>query len=301
VDFDADGNLDVVSGSYSPGDLFVFRKQSNGTYAKPQTILDAKDKPVNVGAAAHAQLVDWDNDNDLDLFVGNIQGEVWYVPNEGTREKPAYGEKRPVMADGKRVTCGGGDAGPAVADWDGDARLDLLVGGGDGAVMFYRNTSDDKSQPTLAAGQVLVPSSSMTRAQPGANGAAVTRHGMRAKLHVVDYNGDGKPDLLLGDFSSSEVKPEQTEDQRAKQQQAESKLTDLHVQQQKLAVAPDGETPEQRKERQKALRNVQREIINESRTAMAAAQPKRWENHGYVWLYLRKDAGRTAGAQGGGG
>ena len=124
---------------------------------------------------------------------------------------------------------------------------------------------------------------------------------MRAKLHVVDYNGDGKLDLLLGDFSSAEIKQEPNGEQRAKQQDAEAKLKQLTDEQQRLAVAPDGETPEQRKERQKALRNVQREIIETSRTAMTAAQPKRWEQHGYVWLYLRKDAGRTAAAQGAGG
>ena len=299
MDFDADGKLDVVSGSYHPGDLFVFKKQSDGTYAKPEKIRDKDGKPVNVGAAAHAYLVDWDKDADLDLLVGNIQGEVWYVPNEGTREKPAYGEKRAL--DGTPVKCGGGDAGPAAADWDGDGRIDLLVGGGDGAVTFYRNTSDDKSKPVLAAGQVLVPSSSMTRAQPGANGVAVTKHGMRAKLHVVDYNGDGKLDLLLGDFASVESKKDLTDEHRQKQQEAEAKLKELTAEQQKLAVAPDDETPEQRKERQKVLRNIQRQIIETSRQAMTSARPSRYENHGYVWLYLRKDAARTAGAQGGGG
>ena len=298
MDFDADGKLDVVSGSYVPGDLFVFRKQSGGTYAKPEKILDAKGKPVNVGAAAHAQLVDWDNDEDLDLIVGNIQGEVWYVPNEGTGEKPAYGAKQPMKFGRAQVKCGGGDAGPAAADWDGDGRLDLLVGGGDGAVTFYRNTSDDKSKPELVLGQVLIPTSPATQREPGNN---PLKHGMRAKLHVVDYNSDGKLDLLLGDFSSAEIKQEPNGEQRAKQQDAEAKLKQLTDEQQKLAIAPDGETQEQRKERQKALRNVQREIIETSRQAMTAAQPTRWEQHGYVWLYLRKDAGRTAAAQGAGG
>ena len=42
---------DVVSGSYDPGDLYVFKKQSNGTYAKPEKIVDAHGNPVNVGPA----------------------------------------------------------------------------------------------------------------------------------------------------------------------------------------------------------------------------------------------------------
>src|SRR5688500_19092095 len=179
--------LDVVSGSYHPGDLYVFKKQSNGTYAKPEKIVDAKGKPVNVGAAAAAYLDDWDSDNDLDLVVGNIQGEVWYVPNEGTREKPAYGATQALKADDKHVKCGGGDAGLTVADWDADGKLDLLVGGGDGAVTFYRNTSDDKLKPQLAAGQVLVPTSPQMRRDAAAQGTDKLKHGLRAKLHVVDY------------------------------------------------------------------------------------------------------------------
>jgi hypothetical protein len=301
VDFDADGQDDVISGSYHPGDLYLFARQSDGTYKKPEKILGSDGKPVNVGAAAHACAADWDADGDLDLIVGNIGGEVWLVPNEGSRKQPAYGAKQKLSAGGKPIT-GGHDAGPTVADWDGDGKPDLIVGGGNGDVQFYRNTSDDKAKPELAAAQTLVPESPTRKRDSGVAEAAALRHGMRVKPHVVDWNGDGKLDLLVGDFTSVEVKPELTDDQRARQTATEKKLGELKAEQDRLGVAPDGETPEQRKERQKQLRNVQREIITHSREALQASQPRRHETHGYVWLYLRKDAGqKSAAAQGGGG
>jgi hypothetical protein len=34
-----------------------------------------------------------------------------------------------------------GDSHPIAADWDGDMLLDLLVGCGDGSVLFYIRTS----------------------------------------------------------------------------------------------------------------------------------------------------------------
>src|SRR5262245_39176541 len=126
VDFDNNGNDDVISGSYSPGDLFVFRKQTDGTYARPDTILDKNGKPVNVGAAAACYLADWDSDGDLDIVCGNIQGEVWLVTNEGTRDKPSYAAKQQLRSESGKITVRG-DAGPAIADWDADGKVDLIV------------------------------------------------------------------------------------------------------------------------------------------------------------------------------
>ena len=73
----------------------------------------------------------------------------------------------------------------------------VLNSTGAGSVLFYRNIGKAKTgEPQLAAGQTLV-----AAPKPEFDKAPKT-WGMRAKICVADWNGDGWPDLLLGDFNS---------------------------------------------------------------------------------------------------
>jgi hypothetical protein len=98
------------------------------------------------------------------------------------------------MAGGKKIQIPYGDAAPVVADWDGDRKPDLIVGGGDGSVVWFRNEGQPM-EPKLAAAKVLVPPSPSPwrddkSRQPG-------EWGVRARPCVVDWDGDGKLDLLM--------------------------------------------------------------------------------------------------------
>src|SRR5262249_17623278 len=117
-----------------------------------------------------------------------------------------------------------GDAGPFAADWDGDGDLDLLVGAGDGSVSLFRNVGSSKS-PKLVRAEVLVP--------PGetafrGNVPKTPRRGIRSKVCAADWNGDGKLDLLVGDFATqAPVLPDPTPEQKTKQAALRKELQDV--------------------------------------------------------------------------
>ncbi|HUG92944.1 MAG TPA: VCBS repeat-containing protein, partial [Planctomycetaceae bacterium] len=199
MDFDGDGRIDVLSGSW-PGEIYLFRRTDDG-FAAPEILKDAEGEPINVGSAAAAFAFDWDADGDLDLLVGTIEGHVHLVPNEGTANAPAWGAATRLQAQGEDIEVGHGDAGPFVADWDGDGLPDLVVGAGSGEVIWYRN-SGTREAPELETARTLV-SAGESRSP---DDAETPRRGTRSKICVADYNADGRLDLLVGDFSMTETK-----------------------------------------------------------------------------------------------
>ena len=196
MDLDGDGRTDMLSGSW-PGELYLFKRKPNGTFAAPEKLKSGLMSTLNVGRASAVAAADWDGDGDADLIVGNIDGQVWLLTNEGTKQKPSFSRKEQLKAKGQAIKDDGGDAGPCVADWDGDGKLDLLLGSGSGSVVWYRNVGT-ATKPELAAPVNLIEKAT----SPWEGKADLTRSCVRAKPAVADWNGDGRPDLLVGDFVS---------------------------------------------------------------------------------------------------
>jgi hypothetical protein len=77
--------------------------------------------------------------------------------------------------------------------------LDLIVGWGDGSVVWYRNVGS-RTEPKLAKGITLVQPAPWPSYDDNAPPTEDNNPGVRAKVCVVDWNGDGHLDLLVGDF-----------------------------------------------------------------------------------------------------
>ncbi len=210
VDFDGDGKLDMISGSYEPGALYLFRGLGDGKFAAREVIKDTSGKPIlkvpdqkdrSESFCNWVTLVDWYGEGKLDVLVGTLDGMMFLRRNVGTRTEPAYStENEWVMVGSKRLRVPGGThASPVIADWDGDGRWDIITGCEDGGVYWYRNVGTP-GRPAFDRPVALVPKHEGNGRGEILDAAREPRPGIRSQIAVVDYDGDGKLDLLLGDY-----------------------------------------------------------------------------------------------------
>ncbi|MDI7258432.1 MAG: PKD domain-containing protein [Thermodesulfobacteriota bacterium] len=134
--------------------------------------------PIDVGDSAIPVVCDWDNDGKKDLLVGNSTGALILYRNTGSDASPDFTESIPLISNDAFLA-------PFVVDWDNDGKKDLLIGTRDGNVLFFRNTGSDDIPSIVSNGIPQV------TALPGGY----------ARPLAVDWNGDTKKDLLVGDGS----------------------------------------------------------------------------------------------------
>ena len=184
VDLDGDGRLDLLIGGQD-GHLWLMRNV--GSPKEPQFTLETTNLAgIDVGNDAVPTAVDIDGDGDPDLFVGNRRGLVIFYRNEGSRTAPDF---RLTSTRFGEVDVGI-SAAPAFFDWNGDRKPDLVLGSRKGALLLDQNQNEAGSAD-LKAWKVA--------ASPWGD----FRTSGYSAAHFVDVNGDGKPDLLIGDLDGN--------------------------------------------------------------------------------------------------
>jgi hypothetical protein len=132
ADWDGDGHGDLIIGNIE-GAIFWVKNTGKGVFAKPEP-LKAGGSAIALGNDSGPCLADWDGDGLLDLLVGTGYGDVQFYKNIGSTTQPKLDKARELVSKTTRSPSGdsadrsGIRAKPAVADWNGDGLVDLLVG-----------------------------------------------------------------------------------------------------------------------------------------------------------------------------
>ena len=131
VDWDADGDFDLLIGSNAGGIYWV---TNSGTPEEPSFAPESTEVQLARGPArimGHAMPVaaDWDGDGLFDIVTGSDSGQVVWMRNVGAAGKPDFAQREVLIeSDNSGLDRLGQRTQVAVADWDHDGQLDLIVG-----------------------------------------------------------------------------------------------------------------------------------------------------------------------------
>ncbi len=195
ADLDGDGDLDMLIGG-NLGQLKFYENTGSASFPSFNVATNAFEG-IDVVSNSAPALVDWDNDGDLDLLIGNVNGRIEYWRNDGnasnfvairvTNQLSAYVNDtlKPIKVDQLAV--------PFPADLNADNLTDLVLGEWDfnglANIIFFKNTGS-------AGNPILTLVTTRLTKVLDQNGDTLNRD--FTMPIVFDWNEDGKKDLIVG-------------------------------------------------------------------------------------------------------
>src|SRR5262245_60451837 len=184
-DFNGDGRLDVAAAKQLSETVSVLLGHGDGTFAVP-LVFAASGQDFTPSSMA---VGDVNGDGRADLVINSIGGLDSVIAQLGVLLGNGDGTFRAPIFEGPGTTGGEGDV--ALADFNNDGRLDVAVGG-QAALPDGLTVNTGNGDGTFG-----VPFQSPQSFSTGGNDPL--------GVAAADLNGDGRPDLVAANTSSSSV------------------------------------------------------------------------------------------------
>jgi len=234
VDWDGDGDEDIVSGNTAGYIGFIENLGGNPRKWAAPVHLKAGDEVIRIMAGENGSIqgpaeakwgyttisvVDWDHDGLLDVVANSIWGKIVWYRNTGTKTAPKLAAAaEPVMVQWPstppkpawnwwspkpgeltpqwRTT-------PVVHDWTGDGLNDLSMLDHEGYLSLFRREKRDGKLVLLPGERRFVHAAGPDAGKPMQLNPGIAGKSGRRKLSVTDWDGDGKPDLLINGMNAT--------------------------------------------------------------------------------------------------
>ncbi|MFT5496547.1 MAG: subtilisin-like proprotein convertase family protein [Kiritimatiellia bacterium] len=198
ADIDGDGDLDLFLGNLS-GSIIFYENGGAGTIPLWKSP-DFNYAGIKTAGLSYPSWFDVDNDDDLDLIVGDAAGTITLYENIGTERTAKLDIPRPLRPGLTTVR----NARPAIVDSDNDGRMDLYYfdvasqgGGFDFFTLVHYEDTDDG--PGLNLTLVETGVSGISPIHPQQFPAFADAPNVPApSLTFGDLNNDGLQDMIVG-------------------------------------------------------------------------------------------------------
>lgn len=225
-DWDGDGDIDLIAGNTAGYIAFIENLSGPGVakprFAAPQ-LLKANGETIRIMAGPNGSVqgpleakwgyttqtvADWDGDGLPDIVANSIWGKVIWFRNIGTRQQPRLAAARAIEVEwpgraakpawnwwnpqGKEIVTQWRTT-PVAVDWNKDGLIDLVMLDHEGFLCFWERAR-------RAGKLVLLPprrAFADERGEPIRLNSGTGGKSGRRKLCVVDWDGDGRLDLLV--------------------------------------------------------------------------------------------------------
>ena len=174
ADIDADGDLDMLTGTWNKGILHY--RNTGGALAPSFELIEDATVNLTRGSNSVPALVDIDADGDLDMFIGESSGELNFYRNAGSATAPLF----ELVSDNFDDIDVGRRSAPTFADLDGDGDQDMMLGREGKGIALYRNVGTAREPMFQDSGSLDLPLP------------------IYAVPTFFDIDGDGDQDLFSG-------------------------------------------------------------------------------------------------------